>query len=573
MMKLTIHPIVSAFVGTAACAAPTQTHDWPQWQGSARDAISHETGLLETWPAEGPPLAWRIEGLGSGYGGPAIANGRIFGMSKHEDDEVVWARSEADGKPLWSTTLAVAPEGGMRQGSEGPGGTPTVDGDRMYVLSFGGTLACLDVESGEIVWKRSLTDDFGGHLPTWRYNESPLVDGGRVFCTPGGNEATLVAVDKQSGELSWKSVLPGHTDETEPPDLMATLPALLALDTDGNREISGLEIDAAAARLAALDANEDGKLEENEVRAASDGDGDGEDENRRRRGRRGAGGVMRSMKVHVALDADESGAIEATEIEGAPAALRGLDVDGNGVLDQAEVGERSPAPKTSGAGYSSALAVELHGVRQVVQFTAKALVGVAIDDGRLLWSYEKPANRHGIVCSTPIHLEGRFLAASAYGSGAGLVAVSRNEDGSFRADELWFSSQMENHHGGMIVTGGAIYGADGGNDGGHLACLDLESGDVLWNAEDLDELEVGKGSVVMGDGRIHYRTEKGTLLLVEPDRERYVERGRMEPPDRTSSPAWTHPVLANGKLYVRDQDLLFCYDVRAHGSDSDASDR
>lgn len=205
----------------------------------------------------------------------------------------------------------------------------------------------------------------------------------------------------------------------------------------------------------------------------------------------------------------------------------------------------------------------------MVQFTAKVLVSVAIDDGRLLWSYERPSNRHGIHCSSPIHLDGRVLAASAYDTGAGLAAVSRDEDGGFEADEVWFSPELENHHGGMIVTGGAVYGASGENDGGHLACLDLESGEVLWSAENFEEREIPKGSVAMADGRIYYRTEDGTLLLFEPDRERYLERGRMEQPDRTESPAWTHPVIANGMLYVRDQEHLFCYDVRSSASGGD----
>jgi outer membrane protein assembly factor BamB len=117
---------------------------------------------------------------------------------------------------------------------------------------------------------------------------------------------------------------------------------------------------------------------------------------------------------------------------------------------------------------------------------------------------------------------------------------------------------MQNHHGGMIVVDGCLYGASGGNAGGFLACLDFQTGEVLWR-----DRQGPKGSLAMADGRLYLRSEDGTLILVEPNREKYVERGRFEQPDRTRSPAWTHPVIANGRLYVRDQGLLLCYDVKA----------
>src|SRR5688572_3057616 len=120
--------------------------DWPQWQGPDRNAVSKETGLLQEWPKEGPPLAWKIPGVGGGYGAPAIAAGRMFGMSNRAEDEVVWARSEKNGQELWATRLAKALTEGMPQGKEGAGCTPTVDGERLYVLGLGGDLACLQVK-------------------------------------------------------------------------------------------------------------------------------------------------------------------------------------------------------------------------------------------------------------------------------------------------------------------------------------------------------------------------------------------------------------------------------------------
>ena len=108
-----------------------------------------------------------------------------------------------------------------------------------------------------------------------------------------------------------------------------------------------------------------------------------------------------------------------------------------------------------------------------------------------------------------------------------------------------------------------LYGSNGGNGGGYLACLDFKTGNVLWNERDADKRRVTKGAVAFADGRIYYRTEEGPIVLIEPSRKEYLERGRFNQPDRTDKPAWAHPVVANGKLYIRDQDTLFCYDVKA----------
>ncbi|HSQ54128.1 MAG TPA: PQQ-binding-like beta-propeller repeat protein, partial [Gemmata sp.] len=212
----------------------------------------------------------------------------------------------------------------------------------------------------------------------------------------------------------------------------------------------------------------------------------------------------------------------------------------------------------SGAAYASVIPIDCAGQRQYVQLTAKTLLGVAASDGKVLWTYDKPANRTGINCTTPIYHDGTVLAASAYGAGGGLVKLSKSADGGVKAEELWFSSRMQNHHGGMIIHDGCLYGANGGNGGGLLVCLDFKTGKVLWDARAAD-----KGSLVFADGRLYYRVENGTILLIEPSAKEYLERGRFKQPDRSRSPAWAHPVIANGKLYIRDQDLLLCYDVKA----------
>jgi outer membrane protein assembly factor BamB len=200
-----------------------------------------------------------------------------------------------------------------------------------------------------------------------------------------------------------------------------------------------------------------------------------------------------------------------------------------------------------------------------VQFTSKTVAGVSAADGKLLWRYDKPSNRSGIDCSTPIYQDGKIFAASAYGSGGGLARLNKDGNGGYKADEVWFSGDMENHHGGMIVIDDCLYGANGGNGGGYLVCLDFKTGDVLWDERDGDRRAI-KGSIAYADGRIYYRTEDGDDLLIEPSRDEYIKHSRFNQPDRTRQPAWTHPVIANGKLYVRDQDTLYCYDIGKSGS-------
>lgn len=541
--------------------------DWPQWQGPDRTAHSKETGLLQEWPKNGPPLAWKSKGLGGGDSTPSVAAGRIYGMSHRGNDEFVWALSEKDGNEIWAARIASAHPTTWPQSKEGPSATPTVDGDRLYVMGLAGNVACLQVADGKVVWQRSLVADFKARSPMWNFRESPLVDGDKVICTPGGEETTMVALNKLTGETIWKTLVPdrvagGGTPNRSPsgnrPSVMQTDPVLSILDTNQDKEISANEMAAAPVALLKLDKNQDGKISEDEVTAggARDGQQGGQ---RRRRGP----GIMRMMKANSALDADESGTMEEGEIKNAAAALKKLDVNHDGKLTEEEAGMKSMGPQNTGSAYSSAIAIDFGGQRQYVQLLAMTVAGVSAADGKLLWRYDKPANSMRINISTPIYHDGQVFAASAYGAGGGMARLVKKETGEFTAEEAWFSKSMENHHGGVILHDGALFGANGGNGGGYLACLDFKTGEVLWNEKDSDKRRVTKGSVAFADGRIYYRTEEGPVVLIEPSRKEYVERGRFDQPERTDKPAWAHPVVANGRLYIRDQDTLFCYDVKA----------
>ncbi|GAB4466957.1 MAG: PQQ-like beta-propeller repeat protein [Armatimonadaceae bacterium] len=398
-------------------AAAVVANDWPQWRGPERTGHSKEAGLLKAWAATGPKLVWKSEELGEGHTHPSVAKGKIFGMGLIGDEEVVWALEEKTGKILWKTRIAGRTELTARQGGYGSRATPTVDGEKIYIEGVGGDVVCLNAADGKVLWSKNLQNDFGGSLPRWGYSESPLIDGNKVVVTPGGNGATLVALDKNTGATLWKAQVQGG----------------------GN-----------------------------------------------------------------------------------------------------------------GAAYSSAIVGTVGGVRQYIQFLEGGVVGVSATDGKVLWRFDAPATPRGINCSTPILQDDLVFAAAAYQHGGALGKLTKNGD-TFSAEQVYFTREMRNHHGGMVVVNGYLYGFDENN----LTCIDFKSGKTMWT-----DRSVGKGSVVYADGHLYCRSERGPVALVEANPEKYVEKGRFEQPDRSRDPSWAYPVIANGKMYLRDQGTLLCYDIK-----------
>jgi outer membrane protein assembly factor BamB len=415
-MAFGILPVLACLALLAAAAEPSGSGEWPQWRGPERTGVGHETGLLKSWPPNGPRLVWKAQGLGGGNSTPSISHGRIFGMSYRGSDEVVWALETEGGKPLWATRIAPANFSIGQQAQAGSASTPTVDGNRLYALGESGDLVCLQVADGKLLWKKNLVSDFGGRVPGWGYSESPLVDGDKVIATPGGSGATLVALNKVNGDVIWKAQVPA-----------------------GNS-----------------------------------------------------------------------------------------------------------------AQYASAIVADVDGQRQYIQFLGGGVVGIAAKDGKLLWRYENPAN-HTANIATPIYRDHCVFAASGYSTGGGLARLTTNSDG-ITATEVYFTKRMQNHHGGVVLVGDNLYGFDGSN----LTCLNWKTGEVAWS-----DRSVGKGSLVCADGNLYVRSERGTVALVEATPSGYAEKSRFEQPERSKEPAWAHPVVVGGRLYVHDQDLLFCYDVKA----------
>jgi outer membrane protein assembly factor BamB len=182
--------------------------DWPQFRGPKRDGISPDKGLLTSWPADGPPVAWKAEGVGEGYSSVAVVGDKVLTMGDAGDSSFVFAVSRKDGSKVWEAKVGRPGGGG---GYPGPRCTPTVDGDNVYALGQYGDLVCVALADGKEQWRVNLPKDFKGSGGGWGYAESPLVDGDKVIVTPGGREATLLALNKNTGKAIWK----GHTPDGE----------------------------------------------------------------------------------------------------------------------------------------------------------------------------------------------------------------------------------------------------------------------------------------------------------------------------------------------------------------------
>ena len=389
--------------------------DWPQWRGKLRDGKSPQIALADSWPNSGPSVLWNVTGLGEGYSTPSVAGDSIYVLGTKGNSEKLFCLRIRDGQTQWSADVGTKAGGG---GYPGPRGTPTVDGDAVYAIGSDGTLACIDRQSGQPRWKRNMKSDFGGQVGNWDYAESPLIDGKRLICTPGGTKATVVALDKARGTPIWTG---------------------------------------SAAEL------------------------------------------------------------------------------GNDYCR---------------AAYSSPIAAEIGGVRQYVVFLHGGVVGFDATSGKGLWHYDAPANSTA-NCSTPVVHDNHVFAASGYGTGGGKARVT-GRGRNWSVQEQFFVKKFENHHGGFVFHENHIYGTNNSV----LMCLDWDTGNVRWQ-----DRSVGKGSVSFADGHLYVRGERGEVALVEAVPDAYREKGRFMQPDRSDKNAWPHSVISDGKLLLRDQDRLLCFEI------------
>ena len=234
--------LLAAVVLSFAPQALAQTEaNWPQWRGPNRDGISKETGLLKQWPTGGPSLVWKATGAGRGYSSFSIANGKLYTMGLRGDREFVIAFDIATGKEAWATAHGSA---FRNDRGDGPRGTPTIDGDRLYALGGNGDLSALDARTGKIIWSKNVLREFGGQNIQWGISESPLVLGNKVLVNAGGRGASIVAFNKTDGSVIWKS-------QSDEPGYSSGMP----LDVNGLTQV----VFFTASRALGLD-SKDGRL-------------------------------------------------------------------------------------------------------------------------------------------------------------------------------------------------------------------------------------------------------------------------------------------------------------------------
>ncbi len=192
-----------ATCGSADTSA-TKSTDWPQFRGPNRDNVSPDKGLLKKWPKDGPKVVWKGTGIGEGFSSVAVVGDKVFTMGDKGDNSWIFALSRDKGDIVWSAKVGEAGGGG---GYKGTRSTPTINGDLVYGLGQFGDLVCVEKDTGKEKWRKNFAKDFGGRSGGWSYTESPLIDGDRLVCTPGGSKATMVALDKQTGDEIWRSGL------------------------------------------------------------------------------------------------------------------------------------------------------------------------------------------------------------------------------------------------------------------------------------------------------------------------------------------------------------------------------
>jgi outer membrane protein assembly factor BamB len=201
--------LIALLFVTISLHGPVGAEDWPEWRGRGRVGVWNESGILERFPEKGLTPAWRTP-LRAGYAGPAVADGRVFvtdfersaGM---KGKERALCLEERSGQVLWTREWDA--DYGSMSYPNGPRATPTVDGDRVYVLGAAGILLCLDARTGNVVWRKDYVKDYGTEIPTWGIASAPLVDGERLIVITGGQpDAKVMALDKRTGREIWRAL-------------------------------------------------------------------------------------------------------------------------------------------------------------------------------------------------------------------------------------------------------------------------------------------------------------------------------------------------------------------------------
>ena len=484
-------------------AAPV---DVPQWRGPNRDGIFPGTGLLKQWPAEGPKLAWSVDKLGKGLAGVSIAGGTIFTTGGRNDGQYIVALDAATHAEKWAARMS-------ERGGE-PRSTPTVDGGLVYAVSTGGDLVCVSATDGKEVWRKSYLTDFGNPpKPGWEFSESPLVDGARLVVIPGSAEAVMAALDKKTGAVLWKTAATltgkGHDG--------AGYTGAVVTNAAGIRQYVTL-VGKGAIGVEA----ETGHLLWHYNRVANG-----------------------TAVIPTPLVWDDY--VFVSSGYGTGAALLKI------VKNTGAAAEPAAAPKVDEA--------------KVAEWTKKlAEATAALNKAReARGKIDKAAPEYAAADQLVQNLKPEVAKAEgelakARGTGGGEHGAAGIPGSPVLAEEqYWLNAGVfQNHHGGMVRIGDYIYAGKGHNNGFPI-CLEWKTGRVVW------EKERGPGkesaAVIAADGNLYFRYQDGMMALIEASPTGYAEKGVFKLAT-VKGPSWPHPAIYDGKLYVRAEDTLMCYDLK-----------
>jgi outer membrane protein assembly factor BamB len=601
--------LIVFFTTTAMAEVPSQPGDWPQWRGPKRDGISQEKGLLKEWPKDGPKLLWQVDHVGAGYSSLAVKGDRIYTQGDISGVEHILALSAKDGSVVWSVQPGLAKELlATRVATEFSQLDKDKDGsvsELEAIARFGWDWNKNDRPSDEPADQR-IERRAAALLKQLDKDE----DGALSYAEAGNVlRDTFDRMDQADAKADSAALAKARTQ------------AYLKLDADGDMRVSKKEAKGTAldrhfgrfdrdpltekpdellsaeeieAGLLKHEAGRDGQVALAEVQqfyrqSQAKGDGVmtveelasalGGYRNGMGDGPRGTptvdgdklfieggNGDVACLEADtgktiwsINLKADFQGGLPGWGYSESPLVVgdwlivtpggKGGTVaalnkkDGKLVWRTTEV--------TEGAHYSSPVYAEIGGIKQIVQFANQSVFGVALEDGKLLWRYTAPANGTANCCD-PI-IDGDFVfASSSYGVGGGLAKIV--PAGSLQsAEEVYFEKKMDCHHGGIVKVGDYLYSAAGGE----VMCMDYKTGKIAWRARG-----PGKGALCVADGMLYVLGENHEMALVEVTPEEYREHGRFKIQEH-GRPAWAHPVVAGGRLYLRDQESLSVYDLRS----------
>jgi len=584
------------------------TQDWPQWRGPNRDGVSQETGLIKEWPGGSPKLLWQVDRVGVGYSSLSVRGGRLYTQGDLNGVEQVICLKAEDGTIVWTAQPEpVAAKLAARVASE----LKTMDKDNDGTIVEAEALARLgwnfnqfdrpaDGDPKAIAAARAkrliakLDKNGDGKLD---FLEAGLLREKFAEIDGQDKQADVAALAKQrldaimdaldkdkDGKLSRAEIsntllaslsdrIDQNDPETKKKDQILTREEITAYLTKSEPGRDGiLTEEELTTYYAAKLPGRDGILTPEELRSTyggyRNGYGDGPRGTPTLDGdllyAEGGSGDLCCLEVatgktvwHVNLVSDLGGGVPGWGYSESPLILGDWVIvtpgGKKGTLAALEkktgkVVWRSEGD-TEGAHYSSPVVAELGGVKQIVQMASKSTFGVRADNGNHLWAYTHANNGTANIC-TPVPWKDHVFASSNYGVGGGLVKIGT--DGA-SAQEVYFEPKMANHHGGIVRIDDHMYGF--GNAG--LICMDFLTGKIAWVNR-----SVSKGSLVCADGMLYCLGEGHQMALVEANPKEYKEHGRFKI-DNLGKPSWAHPVVAGGRLYIRNQERLAAYDVKA----------